>query len=130
MNIHEPSASTNPLRSAEKGRDALSGASFHNGVSARSNVYALTVAGLSGASTPPARIIGRVPIRIWSSAYPSASVEEVQFVVTTWLGPRNPKRMEISLESVPIVPDGIQKTLACLTCPVCHNRYCSSVNSC
>src|SRR5579862_1211606 len=59
-----------------------------------------------------------------------ASVEEVHPAVTTWLYPRNPKRMEISLESVPMVPLGIQKMLTCFTCPECHRRYCSSENSC
>src|SRR5205085_8688142 len=64
------------------------------------------------------------------SAYPIASLEDVQLVVTTWLYPRKPKRMEISLEIVPIVPLGMQNRLTCLTCPECHNRYCSSENSC
>src|ERR1700747_833735 len=63
-------------------------------------------------------------------AKPSASLEEVQPAVTTWLYPRQPKRMETSLEIVPIVPLGMQKRLTCLTCPECHSRYCSSENSC
>ena len=29
-----------------------------------------------------------------------------------------------------MVPLGMQKMLTCLTCPLCHNRYCSSENSC
>jgi len=32
--------------------------------------------------------------------------------------------------NLPIVPDGMQNTLACFTWPVCQRRYCSSVNSC
>jgi hypothetical protein len=35
-----------------------------------------------------------------------ASVEEVQPVETIWLSPRKPNRMEISLESVPMVEVG------------------------
>ena len=38
-----------------------------------------------------------------------ASVDEVQPVVTTWLSPRKPKRMLISLESVPMVPLGMRE---------------------
>ena len=47
-----------------------------------------------------------------------ASVDEVQPVDTIWLSPRNPKRMEISLASVPMVEVGIVYTLHCLMCPV------------
>ena len=36
-----------------------------------------------------------------------ASVEEVQPVETMWLRPRKPKRMEISLASVPMVEVGM-----------------------
>ena len=36
-----------------------------------------------------------------------ASVEEVQPVETIWLRPRNPKRMETSLASVPMVEVGM-----------------------
>src|SRR5271165_5224053 len=61
--------------------------------------------------------------------YPMASVEEVHPAVTTWLYPRKPKRILISLGMVPMVPLGIQKTLTCFTCPECHRRYCSSENS-
>ena len=46
-----------------------------------------------------------------------ASVEEVQPVETMWLSPRNPKRMETSLASVPMVPVGIVYTLHCLIRP-------------
>src|SRR5438105_6525266 len=63
------------------------------------------------------------------SAYPIASLEDVQLVVTTWLYPRNPKRIETSLEIVPIVPLGMQNKLTCFTCPECQSRYCSSENS-
>ena len=38
--------------------------------------------------------------------------------------------MLISLGIVPMVPLGMQKILTCFTCPLCHNRYCSSENSC
>ena len=40
-----------------------------------------------------------------------ASVDEVQPVVTIWLGPRRPKRMLTSLEKVPITPVGTQNRL-------------------
>ena len=43
-----------------------------------------------------------------------ASVEDVQPVDTMWLSPRNPKRMETSLASVPMVPVGMVYTLHCL----------------
>ena len=43
-----------------------------------------------------------------------ASVEDVQPVETMWLRPRNPKRMETSLASVPMVPVGMVYTLHCL----------------
>ena len=51
-------------------------------------------------------------------------------MVMTWLMPRSPKRMLISLESVPIVPLGMQNRLTCFTLPVSHSRTCSSENSC
>src|SRR5882762_10908560 len=59
-----------------------------------------------------------------------ASVDDVHPVVTTWLYPRNPKRIWISLDIVPIVPLGMQKRLTCLMLPECQSRYCSSENSC
>ena len=46
-----------------------------------------------------------------------ASVEDVQPVETMWLSPRNPKRMETSLASVPMVPVGMVYTLHCLIRP-------------
>ena len=51
-------------------------------------------------------------------------------MVTTWLMPRNPKRMLTSLDNVPIVPLGMQNRLTCFTLPCNHSRYCSSENSC
>ena len=47
-----------------------------------------------------------------------ASVDEVQPLVTTWLGPRSPKRMLISLDMVPMVPLGMLNTLTCLILPL------------
>src|SRR5579864_3634133 len=38
--------------------------------------------------------------------------------------------MLISLENVPSVPLGIQNRLTRFSFPLCHNRYCSSENSC
>jgi hypothetical protein len=43
-----------------------------------------------------------------------ASVEEVQPVVITWLGPLNEKRTFNSLESDPITPVGTQNKLILL----------------
>ena len=54
---------------------------------------------------------------LWN-AYPSASVDEVQPVEMMWLNPRNPKRMETSLASVPMVPVGMVYTLHCFRWPV------------
>src|ERR1035437_10155151 len=61
------------------------------------------------------------------------ALRQIQFgflPVMTWLMPRRPKRMLTSLESVPMVPLGMQNRLTCLTLPVSHSRTCSSENSC
>ncbi len=42
-------------------------------------------------------------------------MEEAHPVETTWEGPRRPKRIEISEDRVPIVPDAIEYTEAFLT---------------
>ena len=48
----------------------------------------------------------------------SVGVEDVHPVDIMWLIPRNPKRIESSLASVPIVEVGIVYTLHCLMWPV------------
>ncbi len=75
------------------------------------------MSGASGESTPPATIVFMMPVLMCRNAYPIASVDEVQPVDTMWLSPRNPKRIETSLASVPIVPVGIVYTLHCLIRP-------------
>ena len=60
------------------------------------------------ASTPPASTTSCAPNLIERKAWPSASVDEAQPVETTCEGPRSPKRMEISEERVPIVPEAIE----------------------
>ncbi len=67
------------------------------------------------ASTPPARTTLAVPNLMLRNAYPSASVEEAHPVETTCDSPRRPKRIEISEDRVPIVPEAIEYTDAFLT---------------
>ena len=59
------------------------------------------------ASTPPASTTSAVPNFTARNAWPSASVDEAQPVEITCEGPRRPNRIEISDESVPIVPDAM-----------------------
>ena len=61
-NIHAPSPSTNPSRSAENGRDARSGSSFHDAVMILISVKPFMMPGAIGASTPPASIMGMIAI--------------------------------------------------------------------
>jgi len=63
--------------------------------------------GVTQASAPPDRITSASPLRINAAAYEIASVELVQPVDTTWLGPWRPKAMDNSLLSPPIVEVGI-----------------------
>ena len=46
-----------------------------------------------------------------------ASVDDVHPLVTTWLRPRSPKRMLISLDMVPIVPLAMLNTEHCFLRP-------------
>ena len=69
-----------------------------------------------GASAPPLNTMSSLPACICRTEYPKPSVEDVQPVVTTWLGPRNPKRTLSSLDRVPITPVGTQNKLICLYC--------------
>ena len=76
----------------------------------------LTMPSAIGASAPPLSVISSRPDWICRIEYPKPSVDEVQPVVTTWLGPRNPKRTLSSLDSDPMTPVGTQKRLICLYC--------------
>src|SRR5207248_11458437 len=116
-NIQEPSPTTKPSRFRENGRDPRSGSWFQEGVMIFIRQKPFIMPGAKGVSTPPTSMAGSDPNWICLSAYPSASVDEVQPVVKTWLYPRKPKRMLTSLESVPIVPLGMLNKLACFTVP-------------
>ena len=64
--------------------------------------------GVITASPPPVRTTSSSPQATRRAAYPIASADDVQPVVITWERPLRPKRIEISDESVPIVPVGIE----------------------
>src|SRR5215471_16020425 len=114
-NIQAPSPSTNPSRSAEKGREARGGSSSQEVETIRIITNPSMIPRTTVASTPPQRKMSPVPNLIERKAYPNASVEDAQPVEITCEGPRKPKIIEISEESVPIVPEGIAYTDAFLT---------------
>jgi hypothetical protein len=58
-------------------------------------------------SVPPDSRTSCSPARINDVAYPIASVELVQPHDNTWLRPRNPSEIEISLETMPQMPTAI-----------------------
>jgi hypothetical protein len=55
-------------------------------------------------SVPPERSTSHSPARMSDAAYPTASVELVHPHDSTWLGPRKPSEMEISLDTIPQIP--------------------------
>ena len=114
-NIHAPSPSTNPSRFAENGRDARGGSRSHAVETIRIMANPSMMPRTTVASTPPVRNASAAPNLISRKAYPSASVDDVHPVETTWEGPRSPKRIESSEDNVPIVPEGIAYTEAFLT---------------
>jgi hypothetical protein len=56
---------------------------------------------------PPDSSTSHSPWRSSIAAYPSASVELVQPVESTWLMPRRPSAIEISLDTMPQMPTAI-----------------------
>ena len=65
------------------------------------------IPGVAHASAPPVSRTSASPCRISAAAYPIASVELVQPVESTWLMPRSPSAIEISLETMPTIETGI-----------------------
>ena len=89
----------------------FSGSAFHESVRIFIRMNPFTIPSAIGASAPPVSTRSARPDWINRIEYPIASVEEVQPVVITWLGPRNSKRMLRSDENVPITPVGTQNKL-------------------
>ncbi len=106
-NIHAPSPSTKPSRSAAKGREARAGSRSRSVETTRIMRKPSMMPRTTVASTPPASTTSAVPNLTERKAWPNASVEDAHPVEMTWEGPRRPNRIEISEESVPIVPEAI-----------------------
>ena len=102
--VHELRAQERPLRLLV--RDPRSGAWFHDDVMIRIRQKPFMIPSVMGESTPPVRIMGSAPAWTCRNAYPMASVDDVQPLVTTCENPRKPKRMLSSLDIVPMVPLG------------------------
>src|SRR5688572_24325096 len=80
-------------------------------------------------SVPPDRRTSYSPERISEAAYPMASVELVQPHESTWLGPRSPSEIEISLDTIPQMPIAMAYGETCLPPAVKKSSYCGSPTS-
>ena len=74
---------------------------------ARIRVNPKIIPGVTHASAPPVTSTSASPCRMSDAAYPMASVELVQPVEITWLTPRSPSAIEISLDTIPTIDTGI-----------------------
>ncbi len=79
---------TKPSRPASNGRQAIAGLSLAPADSARMMSNAPNASGLNGTSTPPATAASIRPVRMSSSADPSATAPEAQEFAVDMIGPR------------------------------------------